>query len=29
LKGEGRPVKGRIEYDRRRNRCEVVSEVTV
>ena len=29
LKGEGRPVCGRVEYDRRRNRCELVSEVTV
>jgi ATP-dependent Clp protease ATP-binding subunit ClpA len=29
LEGEGRAVKGHIDYDRRRNRCELVSEVTV
>jgi ATP-dependent Clp protease ATP-binding subunit ClpA len=29
LEGEGRTVRGRIEYDRRKNRCELVSEITV
>jgi ATP-dependent Clp protease ATP-binding subunit ClpA len=29
LEGEGRAVKGHIDYDRKRNRCELVSEVTV
>jgi ATP-dependent Clp protease ATP-binding subunit ClpA len=29
LRAEGRPIKGHIDYDRRRNRCELVSEVTV
>jgi ATP-dependent Clp protease ATP-binding subunit ClpA len=29
LEGEGRRVTGRIEYDRRKNRCELVSEITV
>jgi ATP-dependent Clp protease ATP-binding subunit ClpA len=29
LAGEGRTVRGRIEYDRRKNRCELVSEVSV
>jgi ATP-dependent Clp protease ATP-binding subunit ClpC len=28
LEGEGRAVKGHIDYDRKRNRCELVSEVT-
>ena len=29
LEGEGRTVRGRIEYDRRKNRCELVNEITV
>ncbi|MBV9878540.1 MAG: hypothetical protein JO025_27655, partial [Verrucomicrobia bacterium] len=29
LEGEGRAVSGRIEYDRRKNRCELVSEVSI
>jgi ATP-dependent Clp protease ATP-binding subunit ClpC len=29
LEGEGRSVSGRIEYDRRKNRCELVPEVSV
>ena len=29
LEGEGRAVSGRIEYDRRKNRCELVSAVSV
>jgi len=28
LEGEGRAVSGRIDYDRKRNRCELASEVT-
>ena len=28
LEGEGRTVRGRIEYDRRKNRCELTSEVS-
>ena len=29
LAGEGRAVSGRIDYDRKRNRCELVSDVTL
>jgi ATP-dependent Clp protease ATP-binding subunit ClpA len=29
LEGEGKAVKGHIDYDRKRNRCELVTEVTV
>jgi ATP-dependent Clp protease ATP-binding subunit ClpA len=29
LEGEGRAVRGHIDYDRKRNRCELVSDVTV
>jgi ATP-dependent Clp protease ATP-binding subunit ClpC len=29
LEGEGRTVRGRIEYDRRKNRCELVNETTI
>jgi ATP-dependent Clp protease ATP-binding subunit ClpA len=29
LEGKGRAVRGQIEYDRRKNRCELVSEITV
>jgi ATP-dependent Clp protease ATP-binding subunit ClpC len=29
LEGEGKAIKGHIDYDRKRNRCELVSEVTV
>ena len=29
LEGEGRTVRGRIDYDRRKNRCELVSAATI
>jgi ATP-dependent Clp protease ATP-binding subunit ClpA len=29
LEGEGKAVKGRIDYDRRTNRCQFISDLTI